>query len=96
MNTCPPKRKKKRKAERGGLCFSCLPIVCLHKSRAAAAMGVCRAASAADAIEDLAACSFQRKRLWYLLQEENNPWLWRMSSREITWMPLNFTGRLSF
>lgn len=39
------------------------------RSRAGAAAGVsrARAASAAVAVEDLAACSFQRKRLWYLL-----------------------------
>lgn len=68
------------------------------QSRAGAATGVsrARAASAAAAVEDLAARSFQRKSLWYLLWEENNPWLWRMSSREITWMPFTFCWRLCF
>lgn len=68
------------------------------QSRAGAATGVsrARAASAAVAVEDLAACSFQKKRLWYLLWEENNPWLWRMSSREVTQMPFTFSWRLSF
>lgn len=68
------------------------------QSRAGAATGVsrARAASAAVAVEDLAARSFRRKRLWYLLWEENNPWLWRTSSREITWMPFTFCWRLCF